>query len=118
MISYECTCDPMLAREKKTDYTYTRQTILELPQWSKERKRKLQNKQAPTICVDKCIVACIERLWEIGIETTGCCCGHNINRAWVSVDPEDYRYMFEAGFEQKQVNVVDGHAMGLYTFLL
>ena len=29
-----------------------------------------------TISVDRCIADQIKMLWEYGIETTGCCCGH------------------------------------------
>ena len=29
------------------------------------------------ICVDACIVDQIKALWAKGIETGGCCCGHN-----------------------------------------
>lgn len=30
-----------------------------------------------TACIDSCIVAQMTALWEAGIETGGCCCGHN-----------------------------------------
>lgn len=33
--------------------------------------------QARTVCVDACIADQIKALWEIGIWTVGCCCGHN-----------------------------------------
>jgi hypothetical protein len=28
------------------------------------------------VCIDECIVSQIKALWEAGIETLGCCCGH------------------------------------------
>lgn len=72
----------------------------------------------PTVCVDSCIVIAIKELWSKGIETTGCCCGHNIGRGWVSVHQAWYEEMFKLGYEQKPVEVVNGHVMGLYTFFL
>lgn len=30
-----------------------------------------------TVCVDDCIADMIERLWEAGVKTGACCCGHN-----------------------------------------
>lgn len=32
---------------------------------------------SPKICVDPCIADVMERLWEAGVRTRGCCCGHN-----------------------------------------
>jgi len=38
------------------------------------------------ICVDKCLLPEIVRLWEMGIRTTGCCCGHgNSEKAFIGV---------------------------------
>lgn len=118
MKSYTCTCDPALAKELREDYTYKRQTVLDLPAWSMERRRRLQKGVSPTVCVDNCIVDAIEILWDKGIETTGCCCGHNIERGWVNVHPEDYIAMFELGYEQRPVEVRDGCVIGAYTFYL
>lgn len=115
---YNCTCNADRAKKEKDSYVYKRQTVLDLPAWSLARKRRLQNDYPPTICVDNCIVEAIQQLWDRGIETTGCCCGHNYMRAWVSVHPDDYIAMFELGYEQRLVEVVDGHAMGVYTFYL
>jgi len=115
---YNCTCNAEIAKREKELYTYNRQTILELPVWSKARKRRLQSGHPPNVCVDNCIVDAILQLWDRGIETTGCCCGHNIEQAWVSVDQEDYVAMFELGYEQRPVEVIGGHAHGLYTFYL
>lgn len=115
---YTCTCDPALAKELREDYTYKRQAVLELPQWSLERKHRLQKDYPPTVCVDNCIVEAILILWDKGIETTGCCCGHNFERAWVNVHPDDYVVMFELGYEQRPVEVRDGNAHGVYTFYL
>ncbi len=50
--------------------------ILPTPSWS-ERKNG--------ICVDACISDAILMLWENGIMTEGCCCGHNKNNPSVVI---------------------------------
>ena len=30
-----------------------------------------------TVCIDECIVPQIKALWAAGIQTLGCCCGHD-----------------------------------------
>lgn len=117
-IRYTCTCDPQLAREQGCIYTYSREVILGLPEWSKERVRRLSEGISPTVCVDGCIKDKILELWDKGIETTGCCCGHNTGVGWVSVDPECYPSMFELGYFQKGPEVYNDHIYGLYTFYL
>ena len=53
---------------------YENQVSLAKPKhmWTKEDKTVLDK----TICVDMCIVPEIKYLWDIGITTTGSCCGH------------------------------------------
>ncbi|HEJ2170549.1 TPA: hypothetical protein ACKP5U_003289 [Pseudomonas aeruginosa] len=38
-----------------------------------------------TICVDKCIANAVQALWDLGIVTTGCCCGHNQADGYIGV---------------------------------
>ena len=45
--------------------------VLQLPDWVDTAR---QNR---TVCVDACIAKVILYLWQHGIETLGCCCGHN-----------------------------------------
>lgn len=114
-----CTCDPKKVQQLKDTYVFERQNVVQLPAWSKARKIRLKNGHPPDVSIDSCIVQVIHTLWEKGIETTGCCCGHNLTRAWVSVDPEDYVAMHEFGYEQAPVTISEeGYAMGVYTFFL
>lgn len=119
--SYKCTCDPQLAEDDK--YRYARMVVLELPHWSVERNRRLKNQLPPTVSIDSCIAEEIKKLWDKGIETMGCCCGHNSERGWVQVYPDDYPQMFELGYEQRPA-VVKTHetgvrqVFGLYAFYL
>lgn len=115
---YICNCDPIQAQKLGDIYVYPRQKILDLPLWSKARKLRLQKLNPANVCIDGCIIEAIEYIWSVGIETTGCCCGHGIEKAWVSVHPDDYPCMFELGYEQKPVEVKSGYPMGLYTFYL
>lgn len=43
-----------------------KEVALPAPTWSGKK----------TICVDVCIADAIQMLWENGMETLGCCCGH------------------------------------------
>lgn len=115
---FKCTCDPSRAVEHGDAYVYPRQVVLDLPDWTADYQRKKERGHPTNVCVDGCIVEAIKDLWSNAIDTTGCCCGHGIMPAWVSVVPEEYYRMFELGYHQKPVDVVNGHPMGLYTFYL
>ena len=44
------------------------------------------------ICIDKCVEQIIWDLWDNGITTTGCCCGHNKEYWYVWVIELDMEY--------------------------
>lgn len=116
---YTCDCDPDKTQELKDTYVFSRQTVIDLPAWSKARKARLKGDYPPNVCIDTCILEAIKEIWDKGIETTGCCCGHGLMKAWVSVDPDDYVAMHELGYEQRPIEISDqGYAMGAYTFFL
>lgn len=48
--------------------------------------------------VDQCIYLEVRQLWIKGIRTTGCCCGHNINRGFIGVVNEDIPVMKSLGY--------------------
>lgn len=51
------------------------------------------------VAVDKCLIKEIIDLWEQGIHTTGCCCGHgDINKAFIGVIFEDIPKMKALGY--------------------
>lgn len=50
-------------------------------------------------CIDRCIADEIMQLWEKGITTTGCCCGHNLNDGFIGVIDSDIPKMKELGYE-------------------
>lgn len=52
------------------------------------------------VAIDKCLIGEIIHLWEQGIHTTGCCCGHgDINKAFIGVDFEDIPKMKAMGYK-------------------
>lgn len=117
-IRYTCTCDPQAAHDQKDLYRYPRQVVLQLPEWSKARARRLQERLPPTVSIDGCIKHMILELWDKGIETTGCCCGHNFMPGWVSVEPDCFEAMFALGYFMKMPDIYNDNVYGLYTFYL
>lgn len=49
--------------------------------------------------IDKCLLPEVLLLWEKGIRTTGCCCGHGRHAPYIGVDPEDIPRMKELGYQ-------------------
>jgi len=50
------------------------------------------------VCIDKCLIQEIIQLWEMGIKTTGCCCGHGKNSAYIGVENEFIPKMKQLGY--------------------
>lgn len=51
------------------------------------------------VAIDKCLLPEILKLWEHGIKTTGCCCGHgNKSLAFIGVAPEYIEKMKQLGY--------------------
>lgn len=50
------------------------------------------------INIDKCIYSEIEGLWENGITTIECCCGHNKTSSYVAVVEKDMPKMVAMGY--------------------
>lgn len=48
--------------------------------------------------VDICIISEVVDLWNIGIETTEGCCGHNRQNGYIAVDDSDVNKMLELGY--------------------
>lgn len=56
--------------------------------------------QAKYVAIDKCLLPEILELWERGIKTTGCCCGHgNADMSFIGVRPEHIETMKALGYE-------------------
>ena len=52
------------------------------------------------VSIDKCLLSEIVSLWEMGIKTTGCCCGHgDASKAFISVHPTHIETMTNMGYK-------------------
>lgn len=56
-------------------------------------------KKPKVVSIDKCLLPEVLRLWEMGIKTTGCCCGHGRSKPFISVAFEDIQKMKELGYK-------------------
>ena len=60
---------------------------------------------AHMICVDKCLLPEILKLWEMGIRTTGCCCGHGDQKmAFIGVRNDFIPKMKSLGYKVQHNN--------------
>jgi len=48
--------------------------------------------------IDNCIAKEILILWENKVRTTGCCCGHNVDRGMINVIPAHKQKMIKLGY--------------------
>lgn len=52
-------------------------------------------------CLDECIADEVISLWDKGIVTTGCCCGHNKEEAYIGVIDSHIGAMIRFGYKVK-----------------
>lgn len=94
---YTCICDPSILYNELL--RYKNQVLLELPE-SRERSRRLAAGLSSQVCIDPCIEDVIKYLWDKGIETLGCCCGHNVINGYVDVHPDCWAQMEALGYKK------------------
>ena len=80
---YKCNCENVAIG------SYCNQVELKAPNWAGK----------DIICVDACLAAEIEVLWDKGIKTNGCCCGHNRLEPYIGVYYEHIEEMKKMGYE-------------------
>ena len=57
-------------------------------------------REPKTVAIDKCLLSEVVSLWEKGIKTTGCCCGHgNPDMSFIGVQDEYIEKMKSLGYE-------------------
>ena len=61
-----------------------------------------QKEGAKLVAVDKCLLPEILQLWEMDIKTTGCCCGHDKLKPFISVKKEFVKQMEEMGYKHQK----------------
>ena len=64
-------------------------------EWEDESQRRPK-----CVSIDKCLLPEIIQLWEMGIKTTGCCCGHgDFSKAFIGVRDEYIDKMKTMGYK-------------------
>lgn len=96
--------------------SYDNQVMIPRPECMKDRKEGSENS---IICVDTCLANEIQKLWRLGIRTTGCCCGHRKHQGYIGVILEDAARMRELGYEYLEADRTDhfkpkGHMKEVY----
>lgn len=56
-------------------------------------------RQPQLVSIDKCLLPEIISLWEMGIKTTGCCCGHGKQPPFIGVIEADIQKMKDLGYK-------------------
>ena len=77
--------------------TYDNTVTVSRPEHMIGRYGEGSNNQV-NISVDTCIVDEVKELWARGIRTTGCCCGHNKQLAYIGAIPDDIEKMKAMGY--------------------
>lgn len=79
--------------------SYKNQVCVNIPPHMEDLRRyRLKNGLTPTLCIDRCLLAEIQCLWNLGVVTTGCCCGHNVFGGYIGVSREDIPRMKRLGY--------------------
>ena len=68
------------------------------------------------IYVDRCIAPELHSLWNKGIKTEGCCCGHAEKDGFIQVTADSAESMLELGYEAIPPVEIDGCLMGVNCF--
>lgn len=50
------------------------------------------------ISVDRCMVEHVVSLWEAGVRTNGCCCGHKKEAPYISIHEDDFEKAISLGY--------------------
>jgi len=79
--------------------SYDNQVVLKAPDHMANRDIGSCMTARETFCIDKCIAEEVQSLWDLGITTVGCCCGHNKPIGYIQVIQEDINQMIELGYE-------------------
>jgi len=76
--------------------SYDNQICVPIPYWMIDPSSSQE-----FICIDTCIYPEILELWKNGVETIGCCCGHNKVPAYIQVESSSVYTMYRLGYIDK-----------------
>lgn len=60
--------------------------------------RNINGRYKTSVRVDKCLAKEITSLWEQGVKTLGCCCGHGKKLGFIQVTNDSCKKMLEMGY--------------------
>jgi len=93
-----CTCKNI---DFGSEENFAQQIMVDIPEHMEGYKQaRLRNGLSDKICIDPCIIDEVKGLWGLGIETHGCCCGHNKAESFVNVHEKDIVKMLSLGYVQ------------------
>lgn len=84
-----------------SEENFAQQIMVDIPvHMGSYKQARLKEGLSDKICIDPCIIEEIQELWKLGIETHGCCCGHNKVESFVNVHEKDIYKMIKLGYIQ------------------
>lgn len=97
-----CKCKNVIPQSKEC---YDRMITVEIPPHMKSyRDNRVKVGLSSKISIDPCVYDEICDLWEKGIVTYGCCCGHNLTESFVNVAESNIDEMLKMGYEQNHTD--------------
>ena len=79
--------------------SYDNQVLLVIPKTVTLRMNNPERTIRKTVAVDACLAGELNKLWKMGVATTGCCCGHNKTFAYIGVEKQHIQQMKDMGYE-------------------
>jgi hypothetical protein len=87
--------------EPQSKEAFNQMIVVDIPNHMQDyRKKRIEAGFEPLISIDPCIFDEIQMLWNVGIITYGCCCGHNTFESMVNVDDSNIDQMIDLGYVQ------------------
>ncbi|WP_228417920.1 hypothetical protein, partial [Chryseobacterium oranimense] len=84
-----------------SEENFAQQIMVDIPSHMEGYKQaRFKEGLSDKICIDPCIIDEVKELWSLGIETHGCCCGHNKTESFVNVHEKDIEKMLSLGYVQ------------------
>ena len=90
---YKCGCSNL------DKWHGSRQLSVRVPDFIELRYNAPEREVRENVCIDVCLIPEVVSLWELGIKTTGCCCGHNKREPYIGVEEEFIPQMKELGYK-------------------
>ena len=79
--------------------SYSNQVVLDVPKFMYPLRDCLGGvKPVQKIGIDKCLVPTIKFLWDNGVATLNCCCGHNVQKPTIIIDKKYIPKIMALGF--------------------